>query len=114
MKFEYCAFINRRTADGRTDFTDLPFDDLERLTLVTEVALKIPYVESARVSKKTQEIDGKPRWGKTVFERTSSSVNGNYTNEDQFRQDLKAALNSDQLFDEIYAAKAECKSLIRL
>lgn len=112
MEFEYCAIIDRRTQDGGTDFTDLPFDDLTGLTKLVEAALTIPYVESVSISEKAKEIDGKPWWGKHVFERRRSDVNGHYISELQFKSNLRLALRDDKLFDRIYTAKAEYKRLM--
>lgn len=112
MNFTHCLFIDRRTIDGNTDFTDLPFDDLAQLTSVAEAALWVPYVTSVRISQKTSELEGKPWWGKSVFEKNSSEIGGNYTTEDQFRQDLKADLDNDSLFEQIYQAKEEYKRLL--
>jgi len=83
MDLTHCVFIDRRTRDGGTDFTDLPFDDLNELKRVAEAALGIGYVVSANISKKTSELEGIPWWGKHVFslERTRG-VQGAYVNEE--------------------------------
>ncbi len=112
MEFNYCAIIDRRTADGYADFTDLPFDDLARLTSVAEAALGIPYVESVQISQKAQEIDGKPWWGRAVFKRRNPAITWHYMSEQQFKQDLRAVLHDDKLFDELYTAKAEYKAMM--
>ncbi len=116
MKFTHCLFIDRRTTDGRTDFTDLPFNDLDQLMGMVDPALSIPYVTGVRITEKTSEIEGKPWWGATMLQREASDVgvdvSGFYSTEEQFKQDLRKALNDDHLFERIYQAKEEYQRLL--
>ncbi len=116
MEFTHCLFIDRVNQEGNNDFTDLPFDNLDQLMGMVDPTLGIPYVTGIRITEKTSEIEGKPWWGAPILQREASDlgirVSGAYTTEDQFKQDLRVALNNDLLFEQIYRAKEEYKKLI--
>ena len=98
METNYCLFIERRCQDGE-DFTDLPFGNLEELTKVAEAALKVPYVINLRIRRKVQELDGCPMWGGPAeYERENPNIEGHYTTENQFKEDLRLQLQDEQLF----------------
>lgn len=109
MQTEYLLLIDRKSGD-KTDFTDLPFGDLEKLVKVADAALKIPYVNHINISKKVGELmKGHPLWGQPFYLGNRNKVTGSYTTEEQFKQDLRAALQNDALFAELYANKEEWK-----
>jgi|TARA_Y100000310_G_C20514478_1_gene730495 hypothetical protein len=113
METSYCLFIHRRSENGK-DFTDLPFGDLEKLTKVAEAALRIPYVTSTRLHKKVGEMHGDhPRWESPPnYQRENPTVEGIYTTEEQFKQDLRLQLQDNQLFDDLYKNKEEWREFL--
>lgn len=112
METAYLLLIDRKSRDN-TDFTDLPFRDLEELTKIAEAALKIPYVREVSISKKTREImNGYPIWGDRIYEKKNQQITGSYTTEEQFKQDLQEKLQDDELFNELYQNKEEWKRFI--
>ena len=113
MQTDYCLFIDRKSGEF-TDFTDLPFGDLEKLTRVAEAALKIPCVMSVAIKKQEGMILNTPRWGNsTLYEKENNDVRGDYLTEEQFKKDLREALKCDELFEALYKNKQEWKTFLK-
>jgi len=84
---------------------------LEKLTNVGNAALRVPYVTAIRLHRKEGEMrGGHPRWEfPPIYERENPNVEGFYTTEEQFKQDLRLKLQDDRLFDDLYRNKEEWK-----